>query len=168
MTGSEIASVFGMAISVGTFVYMAGFWKRGVEDNIGQIQKDVTEIRGDLKARNLASFCMMVQTLWDVYVLDPLHKRTDIAQFQSPPKLTQKGLDYIPADIKEQLDQLAISVKNSLKGKSTAQYLGLADSANLMIQVVGLDKITKVSQEKELSIQEMIAVLSTYLSNRLS
>ena len=94
---TNIGIIISIIISLGTIIYMAGFWKRGVEDNIGQIQKDITDIKGDIKEHNLSSFCMQVQTLWEVYVLDPLHKHPDIAESHSAPKLTQKGLDYIPA-----------------------------------------------------------------------
>jgi hypothetical protein len=76
--------------------------------------------------------------------------------------LTQKGLGYIPEDVKTKLDELAASVKSRPSG-----YLGLSESANLVVQVIGLDGITKIAGEKELSIQETIAVLSTYLSNKL-
>jgi hypothetical protein len=157
---SDIAAVFGIIggiIAIFTIVYMTGFWKRGVEDDIVHIKKDITEINVDLKKWNLPSFCMMVQTLWDVYVIDTLHKRPDIAQFKSPPKLTQKGLDYIPEDVKEMFDRLEISIND--RSNISSGYLA--------VQIVGLDRITKLASEKDLSIQEMIAVLSTYLSSKL-
>lgn len=144
-------------ISILMLVYYFGSWKRGVEENIKHTKDDIEEIKNDLKKQNLSSFCMMVQTLWDVYVIDPLHKRPDIATSHSLPKLTQKGLDYIPQDVKAQLDKLEISVKDRLN----------ISSGYLVVQIIGLDRITKIASEKELSIQEMIAVLSTYLTERL-
>ena len=157
---TNIAAIFGIIggiIAVFTIVYMVGFWRRGIEDDIEQTKDGIAEIKDELKQHNLASFCLMVQTLWDVYVLDALHKRPDIAVSHSRPKLTQKGLDFIPEDIKERLDKLEISVKDWAN----------ISSGYLVVQVVGLDRITKLAGENALNIQEMIAVLSSYLSARL-
>lgn len=157
---SEIAAIIGIIgglIAIFTLVYMAGFWKRGVEDDIKEIKSDVSDIKKDLKDHNLPSFCMMVQTLWDVYVIDPLHKRPDIAQFQSPPKLTPKGLECIPEDIKEQLDKIEVSMKDRLN----------IVTGYLVVQVIGLDRITTAARKNSFSLQEMIAVLSLYLNKRL-
>ncbi len=156
---SDIAAIFGIiggVIAIGTLIYISGFWKRGVEDDILHIKKDNDEIKTELKAYNLPSFCMMVQTLWDVYVIDPLHRRPDIAEFHSLPKLTQKGLDYIPADVKKQLDRMAATAGD--KVNVTSGYMA--------VQAIGLDKIMTIANEKGLSIQEIIAVLNTYLSSK--
>jgi hypothetical protein len=155
---TNISAIIALIISIGTLIYMAAFWKRGVEDDIGQIKKDVAEMKGDLKIHNLSSFCMMVQTLWDVYVVDPLHKRPDIATSHSKLRLTQKGLDYIPEDVKAQLDKIKISAEDRVN----------ITSGYLVVQVLGLDGITKLASEKDLSIQEMIATLSLYLESRLA
>jgi hypothetical protein len=157
---TSILAVIGVitgVISILVLVFGLGSWKKGIEDDVSQIKTDVAGIKGELKEHNLSSFCMMVQTLWDVYVIDTLHKRPDIASSHSLPKLTQKGLDYIPEDVKEQLNKSELSVKDQTN----------ISSGYLVVQIIGLDRITKLAQENDLSIQEMIAVLSAYLWEKL-
>ena len=157
---TDILAILGFitgAVALFIYVYNIGSWKRGIEDSVKQLGKDVKEVKEELSKHNLSSFCMMVQTLWDVYVIDPLHKRPDIATSHSLPKLTKKGLDYISEDVKAQLDKLEISVKDRVN----------ISSGYLVVQIIGLDRITKLANEKNLSVQEMIAVLSTYLTERL-
>jgi hypothetical protein len=151
---ATIAAIIGAVISIATLIYMTGFWKRGVDDGIENLRSDVKEIKEELKLRNLASFCTMVQTLWDVYVLDPLHKRPDIASQHSPLSLTQKAIDSIPDDVKETL----------LKIPAPAENKGLG---YLAVTVIGINRIAEIAKVNGESLQVTIATLTQFLEENL-
>jgi len=98
----------------------------------------------------------MAKTLWDIYIVDALHHRPDLAERGSAFKLLPEGEDLIPDDLKQILDSIPNNPLNS-EGIS---------SGYLVVKYIGLEPLSKMAQEKKLSVQEAIAILSCYLDAR--
>lgn len=145
----NILGVITGTISALGIVYLIGFWK-------GQVDSDRVEWKRCQKEYPLAELWTMAKTMWDIYVVDALHQRPDLANRNSPLKLTNKGKDLIPGEIKLILDQVP--------GNPNCKE----DIANgwLAVKSVGLESIDKMAKDTGLSVQESIAVLSTYLDER--
>ena len=92
---SGVISIFGLA-------YLLGIWKGGVDSKL----KDITRLLSQYPPSETA---LMTKTLWDIYVVDALRNRPDLAEH--------------------------------------------------------MEAISRMAEEKGLSVQESIAILSTYLVN---
>lgn len=97
----------------------------------------------------------MVKTLWEVYVLDALQNRPDLASKGSDFKLKPEGERLIPQNMKDML----INISPGLKKKEDVV------SGFLVVETLGIDSIENLSRINNLSIQETIAILSTFLQN---
>ncbi len=136
---SGIISLLGM-------VYLFGVWR-------GKIDSSVKELKEVVKNYPPAEMWTMAKTLWDIYVVDALQHRPDLAERGSSFKLKKEGEDLIPEDMKPLLDRIPRNPYNS-DGVS---------SGYLVAKYIGLDLISKMAQEKNLSVQEAIAILSCCL-----
>jgi hypothetical protein len=148
-----IASILGSVsgiISLLGVVYFFAFWR-------GQVDNDRRAFRESMTNYPPAEMWTMVKTLWDVYVMDALRHRPDLAEHGSGFKLKEEGHDLIPDYMKPLLDN--IPHNPSLNDDIATGYL--------VVKHIGLEKIVKMSEEKGLSIQETIAVLSTYLEEAI-
>ncbi len=147
----NIASIVGVTTGVvsllGT-IYMMGYWKGGVDIKI-KAQED------QLCKYPPGEIALMCKTMWNIYVVDVLHQRPDLAQHNSPYKLTPKARDLIPSSVKLLLDDIHIKDEDQ---ESVA-------SGWLVVKHLGLPIIEQMAQEKSLTVQESIAILSTYISN---
>lgn len=140
-----IGAISGVA-SLLTIVYLVGFWKGKIEAKLGNVCQSMQKYP-------LEETAIMTKTLWEIYVVDALRNRPDLAEHHSSYKLKQEGEDLIPDDIKQELDNLPTNPTND---ESIA-------TGYLVVKFLGQERISRMAEEKGLSMQEAIAVLSTYL-----
>ena len=142
-----IGAVSGVASLLG-LVYLLGVWKGGVDSKL----RDITRLLSQYPPSETA---LMTKTLWDIYVVDALRNRPDLAEHSSAYKLTKVGEDLIPEYMKPLLERIP---HNPLNREDIA-------TGYLVVKYVGLDSISKMAEDKQLNVQEAIAILSTYFVN---
>jgi len=146
----EIASIVGAVsgcLSLLGIVYLFGVWR-------GKVDSALKEFKQCLKDYPPAEMWTMTKTLWDIYVVEALHRRPDLAEHGSF-KLKKEGEELIPEHIKPLLDR--IPRNPGLKEDIATGYL--------VVKHIGLDLIGKMAEEKQLTVQEAIAILSCYIDN---
>jgi len=150
---ATIGAITGIISLLGV-VYLLGVWKGGVDSKLKDIAQRLSQHPPEETGR-------MINTLWNIYVVDALRNRTDIAEHQSAYRLKKEGEDLIPEHLKAELcrisKDLAI-VENDNKSEAIA-------SGWLVVKHLGLETITRMAEGKGLSVQESIAILSTYFVN---
>lgn len=144
-----IGSVSGL-ISIVGLVYLLGVWKGSVDSKLRDITQQISQYPP-------GETSLMAKTLWDIYVVDALRNRPDLAEHHSSYKLRREGEDLIPDDIKQELNQVPHNEQNK----------DAIASGWLVVKHLGMEAISRVADEKGLSIQEAIAILSTYLENNM-
>jgi len=147
---SIIGAISGVASLIG-LVYLIGVWK-------GKVDSNLTRANDLLSKYPPQEFALMTKTLWDIYVVDALRSRPDLADHHSAFKLKKEGEDLIPDDIKQDLDKLHNPEVND---ESLA-------SGWLVVKFLGMERVSQMAEAKGLSVQEAIAILSTYLSDKRS
>lgn len=154
MVAAIIGSITGI-LSLAGIVYLVGYWKGGIDT--WKKAHDAWQKTHEEEHRKYppGEIALMVKTMWDIYVVGPLHDRPDLATHLSPFKLTETGTSLIPDDIKAQLCEVK---KNPMDPEAVA-------SGWLVVRNLGLDRIETLAKEKQLSVPETIAILSTYLEN---
>jgi len=140
-----IGAISGVVSLLG-IVYMLGRWK-------GQVDTRLRDICDTISQHPPAETALMAKTLWEIYVVDALRARPDLADHGSAYKLKKEGLDLIPDYMLPLLD--CIPHNPGLSEDIATGYL--------VVKHIGLEMVTKMAEEKELSIPETIALLSTYL-----
>jgi len=149
----EIASIIGAisgCLSLLGVVYMLGVWR-------GKVDSALNECKRICQEYPPAEMWTMVKTLYDIYVLDALRLRPDLAEHGSRFKLKKEGEQLIPDYIKPLLDR--IPHNPSLSEDIATGYL--------VVKHIGLEMVSKMAEGKKISIQEAIALLSTYLENSI-
>ena len=147
---NNIASIIGAvsgSISLIGIVYMLGVWRGKVDSQLNNVAKCFQDYPP-------AEMWTMAKTLWDIYVVDALQHRPDLAERGSAFRLKKEGEDLIPEDMKALLD--GIPRNPGLNNEEIA-------TGYLVVKYIGLELISKMAQEKQLSVQEAIALLSCYL-----
>ena len=81
------------------------------------------------------------------------HHQPDLAERGSSFKLKKEGEDLIPEYMKPLLERIP---HNPLKSEAIA-------TGYLVVKYIGLDLISKMAEDKQLNVQEAIAILSCYL-----
>ena len=153
----ELAAIIGAVsgvISILCIVYLLGVWKGGVDSKL----KDQAQLLSQYPPSETA---LMTKTLWEIYVVDALRNRPDLAEHQSTYKLRKEGEDLIPDHLKAELCQISknlVSVENCNKSEAIS-------SGWLVVKYLGIEAISRMAEEKGLSVQEAIAILSTYFVN---
>lgn len=145
----NIASIIGAVsglISLIGIIYLVGYWKGGVDSRL-KAHED------QLRKYPPGETALMCKTMWDIYVVDALRQHPELAQHSSSFKLTKQGIDLVPEPIKKILDELEY---NPTSNKDIA-------SGWLVVKHLGISAIEQMSREKSLTVQEAIAILSTYL-----
>lgn len=148
----EIAAIIGAAagvISLVTVIYFVVYWKAGVDT-------DRKAWRETCQHYPPAELWTMCKTMWDIYVVNVLQDRPDLAERHSPWKLKPKAEGLIPGNIKDQLEKIP---KNSVCREDVS-------NGWLVVKYIGLNHLTDLAKEKGISIQETVAILSTYLEER--
>ena len=148
-----IGAVSGI-VSILCVAYLLGVWKGGVDSKL----RDITQLLSQYPPSETA---LMTKTLWDLYVLDPLRSRPDLAEHQSAYKLSEKGEDLISDHLKAELCKISKNLadaENCNKGEAIA-------SGWLIVKNLGIESISRMAEEKQLNVQEAIAILSCYLVN---
>lgn len=141
---SGVASLFGI-------LYMLGYWK-------GRVDNQLRSIQSDLARHPLAEVSLMTKTLWDIYVIDALRGSPDLAEQHSSYKLKKEGRDLIPDELKRELDRIPPGNPNS---ESIA-------TGWEVVKHLGLDPIHNWARSRNISSQLAIAILSTYLAERMN
>jgi len=144
-----IASIIGAVsggLSILGVIYMLGVWRGKVDNQLNSLSKSFEDYPP-------AEMWTMTNTLWQVYVMEALGQRPDLARPGSAYKLNKQGCDLVPDYIKPLFDR--IPHNPVLREEIATGYL--------VVKHVGLKLITKMAKEKKLSVQEAIAILSTYL-----
>jgi len=143
--GGIIGTITGCISLVG-LVYFLGVWR-------GKIDTSLHAVQDCIKDYPPAEMWTMVKTLWDIYVVSALHGRPDLADHGSGFKLKQEGEDLIPDSMKTLLSRIPHNTYNS-EGIATGY---------LVVKHIGLDLINEMAEQKALSVQEAIAILSCWL-----
>lgn len=133
-------------ISLAGIVYFIGVWRGKVDSQLNSLGKSFQDYPP-------AEMWTMTKTLWDIYVMEALRLRPDLASPGSAYKLNKEGCDLVPDYMKSLLDR--IPHNPVLREEIATGYL--------VVKHLGLDLITQMANEKKLSVQESIAILSTYL-----
>ena len=145
----EIASIVGAVsgcLSLIGIVYMLGIWR-------GRVDSALKETRDNMQNYPPAEMWTMVKTLWEVYVVSALHHRPDLAEHGSGFRLKREGEDLIPDHLKALLERIPRNPDNN----------ELIATGYLVVKHIGIDLINEMAEQKTLSVQEAIAILSTYL-----
>jgi len=146
----DIAGIIGAVsgcISLVGIVYFLGVWR-------GKIETSVKELKEVIKNYPPAEMWTMTKTLWDIYVIEALHHRPDLAEQGSGFHLKREGEDLIPDHMKALLDGIPHNPSFNNEGNATGY---------MAVKYIGLELIGKMAEEKGLSVQEAIAILSCYL-----
>jgi len=147
----NIASIVGAVsgcLSLLGLVYLFGVWRGKVDNKLNSLGKSLQDYP-------LPEMWTMTKTLWDVYVMDALRHRPDLAAHGSRFKLKKEGEDLIPDYMLPLLD--SIPHNPGLKEDIATGYS--------VVKHIGLELISRMAEEKKVTIQEAIALLSTYLEN---
>lgn len=147
----NIAGIIGAVsgtISVLGLVYIFAYWR-------GKVDTALKDLHCCLRDYPPAEMWTMVKTLWEIYVVEALHHRPDLADHGSAFHLKKEGVDLIPDHLKTLLDSIP---QNPLCNNEAIA------SGYLVVKSIGLDLIGKMADEKGLSVQEAIAILSCYLN----
>jgi len=145
----DIASIVGAgtgSISLLGLVYLFGGGRGKVDSAINGLSEVV-------KNYPPAEMWTMTKTLWDIYVIEALHHRPDLAEHGSSFKLKKEGEDLIPDHMKTLLKRIT---RNPYNSEAIA-------TGYLVVKHIGLELINEMAEQKKLSVQEAIAILSTYL-----
>ena len=144
-----IGAVSGCTSLVG-IVYFLGVWR-------GKIDTSVTELKEALKNYPPAEMWTMTKTLYDIYIVEALHHRPDLAVHGSSFKLKKEGEDMIPDGMRTLLDSIPLNPSYNSEAVATGY---------LVVKYFGLDIIGEMAKEQKISVQEAIALLSCYLDAR--
>lgn len=147
----NIAGIIGAVsgcLSLLGIAYLFGVWR-------GKVDSALKEFNKCMEQYPPAEMWTMTKTLWDIYVVSALHRRPDLAEHSSSFKLKREGEELIPEHIKPLLDRLPL---NPLNREAIA-------TGYLVVKHIGLDLISKMAEEKHLTVQEAIAILSCYIDN---
>lgn len=151
-----LVAIFMAVVTVAGWVIIGVIWKAGMDawrNSINEWKKSQDE---DRKKYPPDVTALQLNTLWKLYVVEPLEHRPDLATHRSPFKLTKQAEELIPADLKTQLERLCTS----------HQEPEALASGWLVYQNLGEDRIQKFAAGAKLSVQEALAVLSTYLEGQ--
>jgi len=144
-----IGAISGVASLLG-ILYMLGYWK-------GRVDNQLRSIQSDLAQHPLAEVSLMTKTLWNIYVIDALRGRPDLAEQHSSYKLKQEGRDLIPDELKRDLDKIP-------PGNPDSESIATGWE---VVKHLGLDPIHAMARAENIPPQLAIAILSTYLAERI-
>lgn len=136
-------------ISLAMVIYLFAYWKGGVDAWRREVSRCIEQYPPSETA-------LMVKTLWEIYVVDALRGRPDLAEHASPFKLKKETRDLIPDEIKAKLEQIPRN-----PGNNEALATGW-----LVVKKIGMPSLERLAAEQNLSVQETIAILSTYLDEQ--
>jgi len=150
----SIASLVGAVSGVASFfgiIYMLAYWK-------GRVDAQLRTIQEDRDRYPLPEFCMMTKTLWDIYVIDALRGRPDLAEHGSSYRLKKEPHDLIPDNLKAALEQ--VPPHNPDPESVVTGYE--------VVKRLGLGPIHAMAEARQLTLEEAIAILSCYLDEALA
>lgn len=145
---TDIAAIIGAisgVISLLGVIYGFGVWK-------GRMQTRVERLERDYQEYPPAEIAMMAKTLWEIYVVDALRSRPDLVEHSSSFRLKKEGEALIPDHLKNMLDSMPHN-PTAAKGWE-------------VVKTMGMEPISQMAEEKGLTVQQAIAILTAYLENR--
>lgn len=148
-----LVAIFMAFLTVIGWIVIGVTWKSGLDAWRTTMTEWKQSLEKEREKYPPAATALQLNTLWKLYVVGPLENRPDLATHRSPYRLTPQAEDLIPADLKGQLDELC-AVHQEREAIATGW---------LVYQNVGEDRIQKFASQSKLSVQEALAVLSTYL-----
>ncbi|MBA7469598.1 hypothetical protein ES707_04870 [subsurface metagenome] len=143
---TSIVGAISGCISLLGIAYLFGVWRGKVDSALKNFNKCMEQYPP-------AEMWTMTKTLWEIYVVEALHHRPDLAEHGSGFKLKKEGENLIPDHLKTLLSRIPRNPHNS---EAIA-------SGYLVVKHIGMDLINEMATQKELSVQETIAILSCYL-----
>jgi ABC-type transporter Mla MlaB component len=165
----DIVSYGSLAIALGTLIYQVGFRNGSSDKRADATDKGLAELKAKVDQYSMAALTSQVKTLsensekyplaeisnqvktlWEVYVVDALHNRSDLASRGSPLEITVKGEAMIPQDIKDMLKNHNPKIDNS------------HSAGWLVINCLGTDCITALAIKLDLSFAVTMALLAVY------
>ncbi len=142
---SIAGAISGITALIGV-IYMLAYWRGKVDAQLNSQSKTFQDYP-------LGEMWTMVKTLWEIYVVEALHHRPDLAQRGSGFKLKKEGEDLISDHMRTLLEDIPRNPFNS-------EYIA---TGYMVVKHIGLDIINEMAEQKKLSVQEAIAILSCYL-----
>ena len=142
----DIIGVVSGCLSLLGIVWLLGYWK-------GQVDSKLRNLQQMMMAYPPAEIALMTKTLWDIYVVDALHNRPDLAEHRSAFLLKKEGHDLIPVHLREALEKIPLNPENR----------NAIASGWLVVKHLGMSTISQMAEQQKLSVQEAIAILSCYL-----
>lgn len=142
----SIASVIGAitgSLSLIGFIYTIGYWKGKVDSSLDQI-----------KAHPPAEIHQMVKTMWEVYVVDALRGKPELANHGSAYRLKPEAEDLIPPIIKKALAEFPVCA-NSHGPRDAHAYL--------VVKCLGVSAMRDLSDQLNMSVRETTALLALYM-----
>ena len=112
--------------------------------------KTLRDFKDLLDKYSLAEISNQVNTMWEVYVLDALHSRPDLAKHNSPLQITDEGEAMIPQYIK---DVLLSYHPDPYKNQSATW---------IVVSCLGTLKISELATELKLSTSITLSLLSVF------
>ncbi|MBA7646979.1 hypothetical protein ES703_54747 [subsurface metagenome] len=134
------------SVSLLGIIYLLGVWR-------GKIDTTINAFKESIKNYPPAEMWTMTKTLWEIYVVEALHHRPDLAEHGSGFRLKKEGEDLIPDYMLPLLQRIP---RNPFNTEAVA-------TGYLVVKHIGLELISKMAEEKKLTVQESIAILSTHL-----
>lgn len=165
----DFISYASLAIAAGTLIYQLGFRNASTDKRadatdkgqadlkaildkypLGEISNQLKALSDNFEKYPLPEISNQVKTLWEVYVVDALHNRQDLANRGSPLEITTKGEAMIPQDIKDMLKNHNPKIDNT------------HSAGWLVINCLGIDCITMLGLKLDLSFAVTLALLSVF------
>jgi len=149
MNLQQIASIIGAIsglVSLIGIIYLVGYWKGGVDTRLKAHDDQLCKYPP-------GEIALMCKTMWEIYIVEALRQRPDLATHTSPYNLTPQANNLIPEDLKQVLNQV----------KCTPMDREEVACGWLVVKNIGINAIEQMARDKTLSVQEAIAILSTYL-----
>jgi hypothetical protein len=93
-----------------------------------------------------------VDLLWEIYAVDALHDKPNLAHSQSPLSITAEGVAEIPKHIRIALDRLP-----------SCQTDSIADLQYTAVKCLGLPVVRELAVTKGWTVQQAVAMIGLYL-----
>jgi len=98
-----------------------------------------------------------VEDIWDIFLDEGRSKRRDLRVYESAPRLSDEGKGLVPEDLK----QAILEEKDNERGNANCD-LPQHELISRLKKRFGLERLVKEALEREMSLQEYLALLADY------